>query len=366
MTSLAAAPDPLRIVSEPGPRFLGLRVAERNRRVAHRAAAALPARASEATLTVPPGIAITASLVRGLPPAGSWRLRWHPHRPPILWEAEPAADLGTVRDLDLAEDVVLDVSTRGARRRSAWILLRASGKPADGWLSRHVHRKVSRLFSYLLLQVGLTANAATALTFLVGVSAAWLMAQTTHATMIAGAGLFWFASIADGIDGEMARLTLSESSFGEQLDTGVDQATYLFGLGGAILGWYRQGIGPAGIALGATVVVGLPAMLLWGMALVRRARQTRQLFVPTKPIELAVMAAARRVGAAPLRAAAGMFFLFRREAFSLTFFLVSLVTGRRVVYPLLLAAGLTVVATLLLAYRSAIEAELRGGAAAAA
>lgn len=366
MTSTAAAPAALHVVSEPGPRLLGLQVEERNRRVAQRAAAALPARAGAATLTVPRGIAITASLVHGLPPAGTWRLRWHPHRPPILWEAEPEADPSCVRDLDLAEGAVLDMSTPGARRRSAWTLLRASGKPADGWLSRHLHRKVSRLFSYLLLQIGLTANAATALTFLVGVAAAWLMAQTTHATMIAGAGLFWFASIADGIDGEMARLTLSESSFGEQLDTGVDQATYVFALGGVILGWYRQGIGPAGIALGVTVVVGLPATLLWGMALVRRARQTRQRFVPTKPIELAVIAAARRVGAAPLRAGAGVFFLFRREAFSLTFFLVSLVTGRRVVYPLLLAAGVTVVATLLLAYRSAIEAELRGGAAAAA
>jgi hypothetical protein len=106
------------------------------------------------------------------------------------------------------------------------------------------------------------------------------------------------------------------------------------------------------------VALGTPAMLLWAMTLVRRARGSDQFFVATKPIEGAVFSAASRTGAAPLRAAASVFVLFRREAFSLTFFLVSLATGMRVVYPALIAAGLAVVAATLVAYRSPILASL--------
>src|SRR5206468_1159800 len=104
--------------------------------------------------------------------------------------------------------------------------------PTDGWLSRHIHRKISRLFSYAFLQMGLSANAATLFTFLVGAVTGWLMAQTTRSTMIAGAALFWFASVADGIDGEMARLTFSDSQRGEQIDSVVDVATYIVAFAG--------------------------------------------------------------------------------------------------------------------------------------
>src|SRR5947208_10156707 len=190
----------------------------------------------------------------------------------------------------LPDGAALDVSTAAARRRSAWRLLRASGKPTDGWLSRHVHRRISRVCSYLLLQLGLTANQVTLLVFLVGAVAAWFAAQTTHATMIAGAGLFWFASIADGIDGEMARLTFSDSERGEQLDTFVDAATYIVAFAGLMVGWWRQGMGPEGVALAATVAVGLPAMLVWAMRFVRAATGDR---VDTKLIEYGVIGAAR-------------------------------------------------------------------------
>jgi phosphatidylglycerophosphate synthase len=352
---------PFDIVSErPSPRFLGLSVAERNRRVAQRTAGPESANGARGTLTIPAGVAITPALVRTLPPPnGLCRLVWDPHRAPILWHGPGVADDPGARTVRLPEGAALDVSTPAARRRSAWRLLHGSGKPSDGWLSRTVHRKISRLFSYTFLSMGLSANAASVVTFGVGLVAAWMMAQTTHATMIAGGALFWFAAIADGIDGEMARLTVSESKFGEQLDTGLDQATYLCVLAGVFVGWYRQGMGPGELALGVVVALSLPAMLLWGMTLVRRARGTRQFFVPTKPIEAAVISAARQGRAAPLRAAAAVFVLFRREAFSLTFFLLSLMTGERLVYPAVLAAGLAIAGTALLVCRSEIERQLR-------
>lgn len=353
------APGAFRLISEqPGVRFLGLTVAERNRRVARRCGAADTQHDTLPTLTVPADVVITPALLQDLPAAnGRLELIWHPDRPPLVWSA--AGGGGAPRRVRLQDGVVLDASTRMARHTSAWKLLRVSGKPGDGWLSRHVHRRISRVFSYALLYLGLSANIATLLTFAIGAVAAWLMAQTTHATMIVGALLYWCSSIADGIDGEMARLTLSESSFGEQLDTGVDQATHLLAFAGAGVGWWRQGVGPAGAMLAVAAAIGLPAMLLWAMSMVRRARGEHRFFVPTKPLELAVAGAARHTGAAPLQISAGIFVLFRREVFSFTFLLVSLVTGLRVIYPALVVGGLVVVAATLLLYRTPVAAALQ-------
>lgn len=356
MSAASRAPRAFQFVTDTtGPRFLGLTVTERNRRVAERAGAvaetsgtALP------TLTVPNTVAITPALIACLPRhSGRAALVWSADRAPLIWDgggSEPAE----MQTIHVPAGAVLDVSTAAARYRSSWLLLRASGKPTDGWLSRHVHRKISRVFSYLFLQLGLSANIATFLTFGIGALAALAMAQTTHVTMVAGALLYWGASIADGIDGEMARLTLSESPFGEQLDTAVDQATHLLALVGAGVGWWRQGLGVAGGILAVAVALGTPAILLWAMALVRRARGTRHFFVVTKPIELAVVRAAKDTGSMALHVAAAVFVLFRREAFSFMFFVVSLLTGFRVVYPALVATGLTIVAATFLFYRAAL------------
>src|SRR5437763_5429885 len=272
MSSAPPSVPTFRLVTEPsGPRFLGLRVGERNARVARRAIGQEVGDAPMPVLIVPGGVAITPALIAALPPPrGTWQLVWDGNTRPIIWRGfeSPTSDahLSTAR---LPEGAAIDVSTRAARRRAAWRLLRASGKPTDGWLARHVHRRISRVFSYVLLQLGLTANAATVLTFLIGACSAWLAAQTSHATIIGGALLFWFASIADGIDGEMARLTLSESKHGEQLDTAVDHATHFLCYAGLMVGWWRQGIGPRGIALAVGVAIGIPVALLYGMKIVR-------------------------------------------------------------------------------------------------
>ena len=364
----ATAALPFRLVSdEPGPRFLGLTAAERNLRVAQRARPSwITAPLSDTgidtrpTLTIPPGVVITPALVAGLPaPAGTWHLVWDPARPPIVWTAAGTGSAVPAVRMPVPDGGALDVSTPAARRRSAWRLLRASGKKTDRWIARHIHRKISRLFSYALLQAGLTPNSATFLTFLAGVASAWMLAQTSHETLILGALVFWFASVADGIDGEMARLTFRESAWGEQLDTAVDQVTYLVAYAGLLVGCWRQGIGLAGWALLVGVAIGVPLLLYWGARLMRRARGLHEDVFVDKPIEVGVTGAAAATGAPALRLASGVFTLFRRESFSMTFFLVSLVTGERIVIPAMLAGGMLVVLATLVCYRVPIEHAMR-------
>ncbi|MBM3772398.1 MAG: hypothetical protein FJW27_14170 [Acidimicrobiia bacterium] len=102
-----------------------------------------------------------------------------------------------------------------------------------------------------------------------------------------------------------------------------------------------------------------PGLLLWAMALVRRARSMDQFFVPTKPIEVAIVKAAKETRAWGLRTTAAVFVLFRREAFSLTFFLLALVTGRRSAIPAALAISLLVVAVTFIVYRRTLTHVLR-------
>ncbi|MGE0449626.1 MAG: CDP-alcohol phosphatidyltransferase family protein [Vicinamibacterales bacterium] len=349
------------IVSPSGIRFLGLPLVERNFRVARRLGGIPGPDAPThivASLSVPAGAAITQALGQVLetaPPCA--RLHWAPNRKPLEWNAGPSD--GAPIDISVPEGAVLDVATIGARHRSAWTLLRASGKPRDGWLSRHIHRRVSRVFSYVFLLLGLSPNMATGFAFMLGAVGAWFMAQTTHGTMIAGALLYWGASVADGIDGEMARLTMSESAFGEQLDTAVDQATHLLALAGAGVGWWRQGFGMAGFALATLVLIGAPTILLWAMSMVRKAHQTSQFFVVTKPIELAVVRAGQDSGSAVLRLAAAVFLLFRRESMAAAAFAVSLGTGLRVVYAAIVASALAMVAAIFLMYKPDLDRALR-------
>ena len=320
-----------------------------------------PSNTSLATLTVPDGIAITPAVATSLP-AGlrHARLHWNPVRPPLVW-CDPRVASSDAVDIQLPGGAVLDVSTVLARQRSSWTLLQASGKPRDGWLSRHVHRKISRVFSYLFLLLGLSAHAATLFAFGLGLVGAWFIAQTTQQTMMLGALLYWAASVADGIDGEMARLTLSESAFGEQLDTAVDLCTHTLALAGAGVGWWRQGFGAGGALLALVVVLGTPTVVLWGMAMVRRAHDSPQFVVVLKHIEVAIVRAAQDTGSAVLRLAASVFVLFRRESIAALAFVASLATGLRVVYPALVASGLAIVVVTLLAYRAAIDRALRVG-----
>jgi phosphatidylserine synthase len=359
MSRTAPAPLALRLVTEePSPRFLGLASSERNRRVVRRMTFLTePHDAAVPTLTIPAGAVITPALAHALPPPnGTWHLLWAPDRKPIVWQGASASASDRPATRELPEGAVLDVSTATARRHAAWRLLRASGKPTDGWLSRTIHRRISRVFSYVFLRAGLSANAATCFTFVVGVLAGWLVAQTTHETMIAGAALFWFASVADGIDGEMARLTLSESDRGEQIDTFVDAATYVVVFAGVIVGWWRQGMGPWGSALAVVVAIALPAMMIWSMRFVRAATGNR---VDTKLIEYGVAGAAHATGAPALRIASIVFVLFRREAVALLFLVVSLVTGERVVYPALIALALAIILATVAAYYAEIDRAIR-------
>ena len=363
LSRIPTAPTRIHIaVDGPGPRFLGLTTAERNRRVAHRAETRDPLMTG--MLRLPDDIALTAALFEHLPHEGTWHVAWHPERPPLAWQG--AGAIGLPRPVAVPTGLALDVSTPAARRSAAWVLLRQSGKPTDGWLSRHIHRRISRVVSYVLLRLGLQAPHAMLATAVIGLASAWLMAQTSHRTMIAGTLLLWLASITGGIDGEMARVSLSESSRGQQLDTLLHHTIHVLGYAGIMVGWWRQGIGPSGAILAFGVALALPVTLILSMHLVRKASGAGHFLVETRPIECALLDAARATGSRVLRLTAAVFVVFRREAFPLVLALISLTTGSRAVFAMIIAGCLAFALLTFLVYVKPIEDMMRHRFAASA
>jgi phosphatidylglycerophosphate synthase len=166
-------------------------------------------------------------------------------------ELHPAEDLRAAHSVGLnGSALMLDAPSASAA------LLRNSGKDSDGIVSRWINRRISQQISALLLKLPairpIQATAGTAVLAL-AMFAALLFGGAKGA--IAGGLLFQAASIFDGVDGEIARVTHRSSAAGAVIDSAVDMAAnVLFVLGMTVNLWLRDG---AGIGL-----VGA-----WGLAL---------------------------------------------------------------------------------------------------
>ncbi|MFL6862162.1 MAG: CDP-alcohol phosphatidyltransferase family protein [Allosphingosinicella sp.] len=110
----------------------------------------------------------------------------------------------------------------------AW-LLSTTGKPADGWVSRHLNRPLSRALSAFLLDrfPGVRPHHATVLTGLAALLMFACLMLGGGRGLVAGGILFHAASVLDGVDGEIARATYRSSPRGAVLDSAVDMGTNL-------------------------------------------------------------------------------------------------------------------------------------------
>jgi CDP-L-myo-inositol myo-inositolphosphotransferase len=176
-------------------------------------------------------------------------------------ELHPAEDLRAAHVAGLnGSALMLDGPSASAA------LLSGSGKDSDGIVSRWVNRRISRRISALLLRLpairpihGTVGTAVLALAMFVVL----LFGGAKGA--IAGGLLFQAASIFDGVDGEIARVTHRSSAAGAVIDSAVDMAAnILFVLGMTVNLWLRDGaaiglVGAWGLALFA---VGLAVIFL--------------------------------------------------------------------------------------------------------
>jgi phosphatidylglycerophosphate synthase len=103
-------------------------------------------------------------------------------------------------------------------RRVEGEMLASLIRPTDGFFARHFDRHLSRRISLVLVRWGVHPNLVTAAGMLVGLIGAGLLASADRPLQVLGALVFIFATVLDGCDGEVARLSLRSSDFGRRLD----------------------------------------------------------------------------------------------------------------------------------------------------
>jgi phosphatidylglycerophosphate synthase len=215
-------------------------------------------------------------------------------RPLRLWRADPATLMARFQTeispsaLETPESLPSWIPPTGAllcaardpvsRQAAEQALYARLGRAGDGWFTRVVDRRLSRLLTRLLLPTGISPNQVTVASMAIGIAGGWCFAQGTAGMAMAGAFLFLASTIADGCDGEIARLTFRESPFGARLDILGDNLVHLFLFGGIALGLFRRSADPAIAALGVALVVGvLGAMATVYLCVVRHPPNPSQL-----------------------------------------------------------------------------------------
>jgi len=138
-------------------------------------------------------------------------------------------------------------------------LLSALVKDTEGFISRHINRKISLAFTRRLMVTPVTPNQMTVISTFIGLIGASLFLFDFYAAQLIGALLFLSHSILDGCDGELARLKLMESRLGGMLDFWSDNIVHVAVFTCMGIGWSMSAhsTGPlvlAGLAVSATIV----------------------------------------------------------------------------------------------------------------
>ena len=140
-------------------------------------------------------------------------------------------------------------------RAERW-LLASLVKQEDGFLARHVNRRISLAISRRLAATRVTPNEMTLVSVGLGLAGATLFLPARPAFDFAGAVLFLAHSIVDGCDGELARLKFQESRLGGVLDFWGDNIVHCAVFGAIAIGWSRVSGSAWPLALGAGAILG--------------------------------------------------------------------------------------------------------------
>ncbi len=104
-------------------------------------------------------------------------------------------------------------------------IIRNLTKPTDGWASRYLNRPISTRISRVMVYTGITPNQFTFITGLIAFIPVYFVLKGGYWNWLIGAAIYHLASVLDGVDGEIARMKMLHSKFGQWLDTIFDFAS---------------------------------------------------------------------------------------------------------------------------------------------
>lgn len=144
-------------------------------------------------------------------------------------------------------------------------ILRASMKPTEGWVGRHLNRPISFRISALLMRLGVGPDPVTWFTLALAVIMALVLAHGGAGWLAAGGALYQAVSVIDCVDGDIARVTYRSSRRGALIDTACDMVANLgfyLGLTTGVVRTYGPQHLAVAIALVGAIVFGVAAMSL--------------------------------------------------------------------------------------------------------
>ncbi|HFA47768.1 MAG TPA: hypothetical protein ENJ95_01975 [Bacteroidetes bacterium] len=123
-------------------------------------------------------------------------------------------DESGVRAVSLPDAMWQDVDNPDMKKEAERRLMSYLVRPQDGWVSKKINRFFSTRISFALAKLNVSPNLVTTLVFLLTMIGACFASSGVYQQIVIGALIFQLASILDGCDGELARLTLKTTRFG--------------------------------------------------------------------------------------------------------------------------------------------------------
>lgn len=118
--------------------------------------------------------------------------------------------------------------------------LAAQTEADDGPMARYFDRRISQFMSRRLAGTRIMPNQITLIGMTIGLLGALLLSCSGYWPKVIGSFLFVFCIIVDGVDGEVARLALKESTFGHYLDIVTDNFVHAAVFVGIAFGLYHD------------------------------------------------------------------------------------------------------------------------------
>jgi phosphatidylglycerophosphate synthase len=117
--------------------------------------------------------------------------------------------------------------------------IRHESARTDALMARMIDRRLSWRLSLRLARTRITPNQVTIINTALGFGCASLLASPSYWLRLCGAVLFLLSVTIDGVDGELARLRMLESRFGQRLDVITDNVVHVAIFIGIAIGCYR-------------------------------------------------------------------------------------------------------------------------------
>lgn len=141
----------------------------------------------------------------------------------------------------------------------------------DGPVARHINKRFSLPASLFMAKLWISPNTVTAINIIIGVFSGVFVADGhRYDIILLGAVLFQIASIVDGCDGEVAKLTFRCSKFGQYADTLCDNLSLGSFMTGLIAGYWRHTHSPVAFVVGAIMIFSTALTFFWMIRYLRK------------------------------------------------------------------------------------------------